>query len=261
MWMLKKTDAKNLLILLFSSAILVFFPSISQCLDRGNTTIQSFSKAKKILLNHVYLDHQVTFYCDCEFTSTKTISDTKGYIPKKKWKRASRIEWEHIVPAHAFGQSFEEWRNGDPECIDKKGNKFKGRNCTRKANKNFRYMESDLYNLVPAVGEINGLRSNYSFAMIPGEKREFGACDMEISDRKAEPPPDVRGDIARTYYYMHWAYSGHGVISKKNRKLFEEWDNNDPVDQWECIRCKRIETLQGDENLIVKNACIENGLW
>jgi deoxyribonuclease-1 len=34
-------------------------------------------------------------------------------------------------------------------------------------------MESDLYNLAPAVGEINGLRSNYSFGMIPGEMREF----------------------------------------------------------------------------------------
>jgi deoxyribonuclease-1 len=57
-------------------------------------------------------------------------------------------------------------------------------------------MESDLYNLVPAIGEINGLRSNYSFAMIPGEKREFGTCDMEIENRKAEPRPEVRGNIA-----------------------------------------------------------------
>ena len=44
-----------------------------------------------------------------------------------------------------------------------------------------------MYNLVPAVGEINGLRSNYSFGMISGEKREFGSCDMEIESRKAEP--------------------------------------------------------------------------
>ncbi len=100
----------------------------------------------------------------------------------------------------------------------------------------FRYMESDLYNLVPAVGEINGLRSNYSFAMIPGEKRAFGKCDMEIEGRKAEPPPGKRGDIARTYFYMGWAYPGHGIISKKNRKLFEAWDKGDPVDEWECER-------------------------
>ena len=37
----------------------------------------------------------------------------------------------------------------------------------------FRYMESDMYNLVPRIGEINGLRSNYSYAMIPGEKKDF----------------------------------------------------------------------------------------
>ena len=45
-----------------------------------------------------------------------------------------------------------------------------------------------MYNLVPAVGEINGLRSNYNFGIIPGEKREFGSCDMEIEGQKAEPP-------------------------------------------------------------------------
>jgi deoxyribonuclease I len=90
-----------------------------------------------------------------------------------------------------------------------------------------------MYNLVPAVGEINGLRSNYSFAMIPGEKRAFGKCDMEIESRKAEPPPGKRGDIARAYFYMDWAYPGHGVISKKNRKLFKAWDKADPVDAWE----------------------------
>jgi deoxyribonuclease-1 len=57
-------------------------------------------------------------------------------------------------------------------------------------------MESDLYNLVPAIGEINGLRFNYSFAMILGEQREFGTCGMEIENRKAEPRPEVRGNIA-----------------------------------------------------------------
>ena len=118
-----------------------------------------------------------------------------------------------------------------------------------------------MYNLVPAIGEINGLRSNYSFAMIPGEKRVFGKCDMEIEGRKAEPPPDKRGNIARTYFYMDWAYPGHGVISKKNRKLFQAWDKEDPVDAWECERCRRIEKIQKNENPFVKKACVEKGLW
>ena len=118
-----------------------------------------------------------------------------------------------------------------------------------------------MYNLVPAVGEINGLRSNYSFAIIPGEKRDFGTCDMEIENRKAEPPSEVRGNIARIYFYMDAAYPGHGVISRKNRKLFKAWDEQDPIDPWECERNKRIEKLQGNENPFVKRLCVEKGLW
>ena len=51
---------------------------------------------------------------------------------------------------------------------------------------------------------------------------------------------------------MDWAYPGHGIISKKNRKLFEAWDKGDPVDAWECERCGRIEGIQGNENPFVK---------
>jgi len=110
------------------------------------------------------------------------------------------------------------------------------------------------------VGEINGLRSNYSYAMIPGEKREFGNCDMEIENKKVEPRQEIRGDIARTYFYMDWAYPGHGIISKKNRDLFDAWDKEDPVDAWECERCKRIGKIQGNENPFVKKACEKAGL-
>jgi deoxyribonuclease-1 len=144
--------------------------------------------------------------------------------------------------------------------VDSKGKAFRGRNCASKVNRLYRYMQADMYNLVPAIGEINGLRSNYSFAMIPGEKREFGQCDMEIEDRKAEPPPEIRGDIARTYFYMDAAYPGRGIISKKNRKLFEAWDRSDPVDDWECERARRIERLQGNVNPIVKDRCVVGGV-
>ena len=34
----------------------------------------------------------------------------------------------------------------------------------------FRYIEADLYNLQPAIGEVNWLRSNYSMEMIPRDK-------------------------------------------------------------------------------------------
>jgi len=70
-------------------------------------------------------------------------------------------------------------------------------------------------------------------AMIPGEAREFGRCDLEIQDRKIEPRPDIRGDIDRTYFYMNAAYPGRGIVSEKNQNLFDVWDKEDPVDDWE----------------------------
>ena len=64
----------------------------------------------------------------------------------------------------------EKLRDGHPECVSSMGKTFKGRNCARKMAILFRYMEADLYNLYPAIGEVNGLRSNYSMVMIPGRE-------------------------------------------------------------------------------------------
>lgn len=217
----------------------------------GNTRNESFSKAKK-MARGVFADHQKTFYCGCFYEGNVVDLESCGYKIKKNAKRAKRLEWEHVVPAHAFGQSFPEWRDGHPECVNGKGRHFKGRNCARKMSREFRLMEADLYNLQPAIGEVNDQRKNFSMAMIPGEAREFGNCDVEIEDGKVEPRPEIRGDIARTYFYMDAAYPGHGIISEKNRKLFEAWNREDPVEEWERERARQIEQLQGNKNPFIK---------
>ena len=48
--------------------------------------------------------------------------------------------------------------------------------------------------------------------------------------------------------YMNWAYPGHGIISRSNRKLFDAWNKEDPVDDWERERARRIEAIQGNRN-------------
>ena len=55
-----------------------------------------------------------------------------------------------------------------------------------------------MFNLYPSIGEVNGLRSNYTMSIIEGEVRKFGKCDVEIKSRKVEPREEVRGEIART---------------------------------------------------------------
>ena len=211
-------------ILIIISLIILSSDAYSQ-----NTQITSFSKSKKLLLK-VYKDNPFTLYCGCTFKGKKPNLSSCGYIPKKDKKRANRIEWEHVVPAHAFGQSFSEWRNGHPKCVSKKGKKFKGRKCAQKMNEEYRRMQADMFNLYPAIGEVNGRRSNYSMAIIEGEKREFGKCDVEIKSRKVEPREEIRGEIARTYLYMDSVYPGRGIISKRKMKLIDGWNQSDHVD-------------------------------
>lgn len=197
----------------------------------------SFSKSKK-KMSGVYQAHPVSFYCGCEFSYSgrKLVPDLKScaYEPRKNAKRAKRIEWEHVVPAWAFGHQLQCWQQG-------------GRKGCRK-DQRFREMEADMHNLVPAVGEVNGDRSNYSFAMLVGEARRYGQCDFEIDfkQRKAEPPENRRGDIARTYFYMRDRYGLK--ISRKQQQLFRAWAKQDPVDAWEITRNEEVSKLQGNSN-------------
>ena len=94
-------------------------------------------------------------------------------------------------------------------------------------------------------------------AIIKGEKKEFGKCDVEIKNKKVEPKESIRGEIARTYMYMDSVYPGRGIISNKNRKLFDAWNQSDPVDEWECERAKRIERIQGNVNEVVMRDCYD----
>ena len=39
-------------------------------------------------------------------------------------------------------------------------------------------------------------------AIIEGEKRNFGSCDVEIISRGIKPIEQIRGEIAKTSMYM-----------------------------------------------------------
>ncbi|MDQ7834201.1 MAG: endonuclease [Humidesulfovibrio sp.] len=226
---------------------------------RGNTREDSFQGAKRTLERLVYSDHRITFYCQAPFGEDGAVSLPPGFTTPKHRERARRIEWEHVVPAENFGRTFPEWRDGHPDCQDRRG-PFKGRKCAERVSKEYRLMQADMYNLYPAIGAVNALRSNYSFAMLPGAPNSFGTCAMKIEGNKAEPPEHARGAIARTTKYMAWAYPRFN-LSRQQEQLMNAWDDMYPVDQWECTRARRIEDSQGNENPLVKTQCQQAGLW
>ncbi|WP_425414421.1 endonuclease [Psychromonas aquimarina] len=220
----------------------------------ANQTNDSFSKAKKSLERNVYPDNRTTLYCAATFDSKKLITPPEGFVTTKYLKRAKKVEWEHVVPAENFGRTFTEWRDGDAQCVNNKRKSFKGRKCAEKVNKEYRYMQADMFNLYPAIGAVNALRSNYNFVMLPDEKSSFGSCEMKINNRKAEPPVRSRGQIARTYLYMDEAYSRYSM-SRQQKQLMNAWDKMYPVSDWECKRSKKIEAIQGNANRIVNSRC------
>ncbi len=228
---------------------------------QGNTTNDSYNQSKRTLERQVYYDHRVTIYCGAAFDASKNVTLPSGFMTPKYAGRSARIEWEHVVPAENFGRTFAEWREGDPQCVSQ-GKPFKGRRCAEKVNMEYRYMQADMYNLYPAIGSVNALRSNMNFAMLgAGVPSAFGTCEMKISGNRVEPPARARGQIARTYKYMADAYAPRNRTSRQQSQLMDAWDREYPVDVWECTRAKRIEALQGNANRFVKDPCIRAGLW
>jgi deoxyribonuclease-1 len=225
-----------------------------------NQKIQSFSKAKKTLEKQVYNNHRITLYCGAAFNTKKKVSPPQGFTATKYLKRSKKIEWEHVVPAENFGRNFIEWREGHKLCVSSKGKSFKGRKCAEKVNKEYRYMQADMFNLYPTIGAVNALRSNYNFTVLPSAKNDFGSCAMKIDNRKAEPPKMARGRIARTYLYMEESYKLYSM-SKAQRKLMTAWDKMYPVNMWECTRAKKITSEQKNNNYVVMNKCLSAGEW
>jgi deoxyribonuclease I len=110
-------------------------------------------------------------------------------------------------------------------------------------------MQSDMHNLLPSIGEVNGDRSNFVFGEIDGEEREYGECDFEVVERIAEPKKSIRGDIARSYSYMSYQYKME--ISDDYEEMLREWHLSDPPDGWERDRNSLIEDVQGNRNTFI----------
>lgn len=200
-----------------------------------------FSEAKR-LAQRIYSDESQTFYCACpmRWQGAKGIPDLKacGYQVRKNGPRAQRIEWEHVVPAHHFGKKLQCWQQGGRD------------NCQQK-DKLFGMMEADLFNLKPAIGEVNGDRANFAFAELPAQQSQYGACPFKVdfTRKLAEPRPEVRGDIARIYFYMADKYVLE--LPKSQQTLLLKWHQDDPVDAREQLLGQRIAQQMGHPNYFV----------
>jgi deoxyribonuclease-1 len=105
----------------------------------------------------------------------------------------------------------------------------------------FRDAFLDIHNLVPAEGDLNGIRSNRPVGEVRGEGRRFGDCGAEVGRDRFEPPDDRRGDAARIVFLMR---DRHGIpIEPRDMRVLTRWNRQDPVDQRERARDRMIQQV------------------
>lgn len=203
----------------------------------------SFGQAKKIAAG-IFSQHQLTLYCNCGYEQKTAKLATCGMSEADIYKRARRIEWEHIMAAEHFGRHFQCWR--EPLC-QKGGKSYKGRKCCERIDASFRHVESELYNLWPEVGLVNQARSNYRFAQLTQHGTYYG-CPITIDkiSRQVEPADEVKGIIARAHLFMSERYAI--ALSSSQNKLFQAWNKQFPPSAWEREWAFQVASIEGYDN-------------
>lgn len=233
-----QTEVVRLFVLFVRPLMSFFFVLYSFVLQAAPA---DFDAAKRIA-QKIYSDETTDFYCNCSirWVSGKGQVDLRscGYQVRKNGPRAQRVEWEHVVPAQQLGAGRACWQHGGREqCGDQ--------------DQTFRRMEADLFNLKPALGEVNGDRAHFRFAELPDVPPQHGACPVRIDFKRqlAQPRAEIRGDIARIYFYMADRYQLK--LSAAEQQLFLRWHQQDPVDERELTIMRRTAQHMGHQNEFV----------
>jgi deoxyribonuclease-1 len=137
------------------------------------------------------------------------------------------------------------------------------RNCE---HPDFKRAEGDLHNLWPAIGAINFSRGDKLFGEIRGEKRTLPPsvadlnCDYERTNGAnaiVEPRRPVRGEIARSLFYMHVEYE---LNLKGMLPMLKRWNAKDPPNAHEGWRNNQIERLQAIRNRFIDDRALADQL-
>ena len=147
-------------------------------------------------------------------------------------------------------------------------------------------MKSDIIHVVPTDCWVNGMRSSYPFGEVANIKKYSanhycvqGSCKTAgYSGDVFEPNDEIKGDLARIYFYMATCYedkctswtkgSGGSVFNRENQGLANwvvdmmmAWSKLDPVDDVEIARNNAVPNAQKNRNPFVDYPGLEDYIW
>lgn len=175
----------------------------------------SYKEARRYLFGELFLQKNSTItdiYCE------KTFGPLEGVGPSKI-PNANKINCEHSWPQSKFSTDF-------PADMQK----------------------GDLHHLFPTDNKANGLRGNLAYAEVVSDNGKLAAdcSSSKLSLTGFEPPDAIKGDLARAHFYFAIRYQLS--IDDKLEALLRKWHEQDPVDDAEMKRNRRIEEIQGNRN-------------
>ena len=143
-------------------------------------------------------------------------------------------------------------------------------------------IKADVVHVLPTDGYVNNRRSNHPFAEVNSISwqsnngySKLGSCKTAgYSGTVFEPNDEIKGDIARIYFYMVTCYEsqaaswGHSVFStayngfeKWTLDMLMRWSKQDPVDAVEIARNNAVYDVQKNRNPFVDYPGLEDYIW
>ena len=141
---------------------------------------------------------------------------------------------------------------------------------------------SDLFQVLPSDSEANGAKSNYPVGKVTGAITYSNNRIKVGKDANGktvfEPCDEYKGDFARIYFYVATCYpnvnwqtpngaecafnqEAYPTIKSEYTNLLLQWNEDDPVSDWEKTRQERVFGYQGNRNPFVDYPDLANFIW
>jgi len=139
-----------------------------------------------------------------------------------------------------------------------------------------RPMDGDAFNLHPTDASVNIKKSNYDFDECSSNGTYISEADAYYTSTQFEPADEVKGEVARTIFYMAVRYEGEDgeldlkVVDKVNTypaaehgklSALLQWNKDFPPTDLERRRNERVWQAQNNRNPFIDNPEFADLIW
>ena len=131
---------------------------------------------------------------------------------------------------------------------------------------------ADAHHLRPEDPTVNSTRGNLPFGKVTGGKQAMlssanggGGSNCYYGGGYFEPQDAAKGDVARILFYLFVRYSESDrynvTVIAQSWTLLLQWNELDPVDEWEMNRNDVVESIQGNRNPFIDYPSLASDIW